>query len=341
MGALSVLSLRGDKLATKAAGQALAEMLAANTVLKKLDLSSNHDGYNSHAVEFAQELAVGIRDNEALSKFVFGGDTYRNASTGWKDVTPEPATLVHGGERRQHDFGTVGVCMIKQSRQIGIALHAGQTAVVVQVSQLPFTQSFCESLQRLFTIYTYMLIVTSDSLQRRRMSPPPLARSIAELPTCVQNTIALLANPSLPVEMQNELDECVREAGVLYKRLRVRLAGTDYMPYDGYENTCGTYWMEEDQWGNRTWNTVTNLFVSSALKRDGFSVHLFEDEAEICPAFSIDGRVNDVGTCCDCEQELTEVLHEWIEEPRDHFGCDSDPDRSRPWWWCECAAVKK
>jgi hypothetical protein len=42
-------------------------MLAANTVLKKLDLSSNHDGYNSHAVEFAQELAVGIRDNGALS----------------------------------------------------------------------------------------------------------------------------------------------------------------------------------------------------------------------------------------------------------------------------------
>ena len=62
-----MLSLKANKLATKEAGQALAEMLAANTVLKKLDLSSNHDGYNSHAVEFAQELAVGIRDNGAMT----------------------------------------------------------------------------------------------------------------------------------------------------------------------------------------------------------------------------------------------------------------------------------
>jgi hypothetical protein len=40
-------------LATKEAGQALAEVLAANTVLKKLDLSSNYDGHSSHTVEFA------------------------------------------------------------------------------------------------------------------------------------------------------------------------------------------------------------------------------------------------------------------------------------------------
>jgi hypothetical protein len=55
-------------LATKKAGQALSEMLAANTVLKKLDLSPNYDDlYSSHAIEFAQELAVGIRDNGAIS----------------------------------------------------------------------------------------------------------------------------------------------------------------------------------------------------------------------------------------------------------------------------------
>jgi hypothetical protein len=32
----------------------------------------------------------------ALSKFIFGGDSYRNNSTGYKDVTPEPATLELG-----------------------------------------------------------------------------------------------------------------------------------------------------------------------------------------------------------------------------------------------------
>ena len=66
MGALSSLILKSNSLCNKEAGKALTEMLAANTVLTELDLSSNYDGDNIHAVEFAQELAVGIRDNGAL-----------------------------------------------------------------------------------------------------------------------------------------------------------------------------------------------------------------------------------------------------------------------------------
>jgi hypothetical protein len=32
----------------------------------------------------------------ALSELIFGGDSYRDLPTGWKDVTPEPPTLELG-----------------------------------------------------------------------------------------------------------------------------------------------------------------------------------------------------------------------------------------------------
>jgi Leucine-rich repeat (LRR) protein len=69
MGALLVLSLKENNLGTKEAGQLLGEMLKANSVLKELDLSSNfvHPNYGGDAPGFAQELAVGIKDNGALS----------------------------------------------------------------------------------------------------------------------------------------------------------------------------------------------------------------------------------------------------------------------------------
>jgi hypothetical protein len=87
--------LSKNALLTKEAGKVIGDMLKGNSTLKELGLSSNYD-YDAGATDgpgFAQELADGIKDNGALSKFVFGGDTYRNASTGWKDITPEPATL--------------------------------------------------------------------------------------------------------------------------------------------------------------------------------------------------------------------------------------------------------
>jgi hypothetical protein len=67
MGALSVLSLKSNCLCNKEAGKVLAEMLAANTVLKELDLSDNTDRGAYDCVGFAKELAVGIRDNGAMT----------------------------------------------------------------------------------------------------------------------------------------------------------------------------------------------------------------------------------------------------------------------------------
>ena len=63
-----VLSLKENGLGTREAGQVLGEMLKANSVLKELDLSSNYvnpDG-GGDAPGFAQELAVGIKDNGVM-----------------------------------------------------------------------------------------------------------------------------------------------------------------------------------------------------------------------------------------------------------------------------------
>jgi Leucine-rich repeat (LRR) protein len=68
MRALSSLNLSKNHLANKEAGKALSQALVGNSMLKELDLSSNYDGHPSHAIEFAQELAVGIKDNRALAK---------------------------------------------------------------------------------------------------------------------------------------------------------------------------------------------------------------------------------------------------------------------------------
>jgi hypothetical protein len=74
-GALSTLSLKDNRLLTAEAGKILSDMLAANTVLKELDLSSNRwydRGWKGDGPGFAQQLAVGIKDNGALSSFTFG-----------------------------------------------------------------------------------------------------------------------------------------------------------------------------------------------------------------------------------------------------------------------------
>jgi hypothetical protein len=73
-GALSSLVLKKNRLLTAEAGKILSDMLATNTVLKVLDLSSNNwkeYGTSGDLVgdgpDFAQELAVGISDNGAIS----------------------------------------------------------------------------------------------------------------------------------------------------------------------------------------------------------------------------------------------------------------------------------
>ena len=67
-----MLSLKDNRLATKEGGKALAQALANNSTLKELDVSSNiwKDEYGNCEGDgpgFAQELAVGVKDNGAMT----------------------------------------------------------------------------------------------------------------------------------------------------------------------------------------------------------------------------------------------------------------------------------
>jgi Ran GTPase-activating protein (RanGAP) involved in mRNA processing and transport len=70
-GALTTLILKDNKLLTPTAGKVLSRMLAANTMLKELDVSSNnweeHGRMKGDGPGFAKKLAVGISGNGALS----------------------------------------------------------------------------------------------------------------------------------------------------------------------------------------------------------------------------------------------------------------------------------
>jgi hypothetical protein len=71
MGALSKLVMRQNNIHGAEAGRAFADMLARNTVLKELDLSSQKAGDfgagNALDVAFAKEFAAGISDNGAMT----------------------------------------------------------------------------------------------------------------------------------------------------------------------------------------------------------------------------------------------------------------------------------
>jgi hypothetical protein len=71
MRALTSIILKANRLLTPDAGKFLSGMLAANTVLKELDVSSNtwneRGRMKGDGAGFAKELAVGISDNGALT----------------------------------------------------------------------------------------------------------------------------------------------------------------------------------------------------------------------------------------------------------------------------------
>jgi hypothetical protein len=69
MGALFKLLMCQNNIHGAEAGKAFADMLAQNTVLKELDLSSQKVGGYGDALDaaFAKEFAVGISDNGALT----------------------------------------------------------------------------------------------------------------------------------------------------------------------------------------------------------------------------------------------------------------------------------
>jgi hypothetical protein len=65
---MTTLILKGNSLLNKKSGTVLGNMLKSNTVLTKLDVSDNaYDSDEDDGPGFAQELALGIRDNGALS----------------------------------------------------------------------------------------------------------------------------------------------------------------------------------------------------------------------------------------------------------------------------------
>jgi Ran GTPase-activating protein (RanGAP) involved in mRNA processing and transport len=70
--ALTRLSMSKNKLGTKEAGQALGNMLKANSILTELDVSNNteYDGSIKYdGSGFAQGVSKGLTDNRALTKF--------------------------------------------------------------------------------------------------------------------------------------------------------------------------------------------------------------------------------------------------------------------------------
>jgi hypothetical protein len=90
-GALSVLSLKNNGLLTKGAGKALAQALAGNSVLTEVNVSCQAGYTWDDGPGFAQELAVGIKDNGALIKLDIssnyiaaaqGGDLQRICAAG-------------------------------------------------------------------------------------------------------------------------------------------------------------------------------------------------------------------------------------------------------------------
>jgi hypothetical protein len=73
MGALSKLVMRQNSIHGTEAGKAFSKMLAQNTVLKELDLSSQEGGYGLPLdAAFAKEFAVGISNNGALTSLHVG-----------------------------------------------------------------------------------------------------------------------------------------------------------------------------------------------------------------------------------------------------------------------------
>jgi hypothetical protein len=66
MGALTSLNMSANGLKGAEAGKALGDAIAANTVLKELDISGGEYKHQNCDVEFVQTFSVGLRDNGAL-----------------------------------------------------------------------------------------------------------------------------------------------------------------------------------------------------------------------------------------------------------------------------------
>ena len=84
-GAIEKLLMADNSLCNKEAGKALATMLASNTTLKELDLSNN-TYYQCDSPGFVQELAIGVKNNGALTSVNISRNEIE--SEGWKAFAP-------------------------------------------------------------------------------------------------------------------------------------------------------------------------------------------------------------------------------------------------------------
>ena len=93
--AMSKLVLSANGLLSKESGKVLAEMLKHNSVLQELDVSDNYMSTPSSITDgpgFAQELAVGLSDNGALSKLDLSMNAIFAAAENPDILFPESST---------------------------------------------------------------------------------------------------------------------------------------------------------------------------------------------------------------------------------------------------------
>jgi Ran GTPase-activating protein (RanGAP) involved in mRNA processing and transport len=115
--ALSSLNLSENQILSKESGKALADALAGNTILTELDLSHNQDKYSElDGAGFAQELAVGIKDNGALSVLNLASNNLgglvlpQGWSKDWKaDYSGQEYTHTDGSKQDQHPGKPEGI----------------------------------------------------------------------------------------------------------------------------------------------------------------------------------------------------------------------------------------
>jgi hypothetical protein len=99
MRALTKLAMRKNNIHGAEAGKAFADMLAQNTVLKELDLSSQLFGHRGKALDaaFAKEFAVGINDNGTLTSLNLSSNDigmHYDSQEGMMVATPEGIFVV-------------------------------------------------------------------------------------------------------------------------------------------------------------------------------------------------------------------------------------------------------
>ncbi len=108
-GALVKLVMKDNAMLTKEAGKALADMLAANSILKELDISDQAGYRHDDGPGFAKELAAGVTANSAVTSLKISGNNISALvlPQGWVEDSDadssddEAEPFIHEDGRRQ------------------------------------------------------------------------------------------------------------------------------------------------------------------------------------------------------------------------------------------------